>query len=459
MDLTRRQVLMAGGAALGLAGRARAAGPGTLEARPGRQQLAPEGYAETAIWGYDGRAPGPELRVAQGARLTRRLVNSLPQPTAIHWHGIRIDNAMDGVPGLTQEAVPPGGTFDYDFVAPDAGTYWYHSHNQSTEQVARGLYGPLVVDEAAPPDVDRDLVLMLGDWRIDPAITEIDPDFANFFDMSHGGRLGNLVTVNGQFETRFEVRRYQRLRLRLINAATARIFSLGLQGLDGWVVALDGMPLAAPEPLAERMLLAPAQRADLIVDVVAEPGAPAHLVGFERDGGFALVDFAVAGAEASVRRAWPEPLPPNPNMPAPSVVDAPRADLRMEGGMMSGMTGATLDGTELGFRELAQRGRFWAFNGIVGMTEAPWLDLSRGETRRIAMINDTAFPHGIHLHGHHFREMRPDGGLGPMRDTVLLDAGQTREVALVADNPGDWLLHCHMLSHQASGMKTWIRVR
>ena len=103
----------------------------TLEARTGSAQLVPPDYPATPIWGYEGRVPGPVIRVRQGERVRRRFVNELPQPSTVHWHGIRIDNAMDGVPELTQAAVPSGGSFLYDFVASDAGTYWYHSHNRT----------------------------------------------------------------------------------------------------------------------------------------------------------------------------------------------------------------------------------------------------------------------------------------------------------------------------------------
>ncbi|WP_371685670.1 multicopper oxidase family protein [Tropicimonas sp. IMCC6043] len=257
----------------------------TLEAALAKAQIAPEGYPQTEIWGFGSRVPGTEIRARQGARLRRWLVNSLPEPTSLHWHGIRIDNAMDGVPGVTQEAVPPGGEFLYEFDLPDAGTYWYHSHNQSYEQVARGLQGPLIVEEAEAPDVDREEVLVLDDFRLDPETGAIAP-FDNMMDFSHGGRLGNIAVTNGVFNKTLAVKQNERLRLRLINTANARIFELQLQGLDGWIVALDGMPLEMPQPIPETFLLAPAQRADLIVDVTAEDDAEAHLVRVERDEAF-----------------------------------------------------------------------------------------------------------------------------------------------------------------------------
>ena len=161
MILTRRKLLQ-GSAALGAAtlsphmGLAQNEGFTSITARLASMQLAPDGYAQTDVWGYEGLTPGPTIQVAKGARVQRQFVNELPQASSIHWHGIRIDNTMDGVSGLTQDAVEPGQTFDYDFVAPDAGTYWFHAHNQSVEQVARGLYGALIVEEDEAPDIDQE---------------------------------------------------------------------------------------------------------------------------------------------------------------------------------------------------------------------------------------------------------------------------------------------------------------
>lgn len=460
VNLTRRHLLAGSGATLVAAAlpSASLAAPASLEARTARVQLASETYPATEIWGYDGRNPGPELRLRQGERLQRRLVNRLVQPTTIHWHGIRIDNAMDGVPGLTQQAVPPGQSFDYDFVAPDAGTYWYHAHQASAEQVARGLSGVLIVEETEAPEVDHDLALMLDDWRIDPATGQIADDFGNLHDLSHAGRYGNLVTTNGAFDFARDLRPKERLRLRLINAANARIFELGLSGLEGWVVALDGMPLPAPQPLTEALVLAPAQRADLIVDVTAKAGETAWLARAERDGAVGQARFPVAGTGTKARRDAPAPLPPNPRMEVTGLADARSISFRMEGGAMGRMQAAVLDGKRQSFRDLVQAGQFWAFNGVVGRTDAPLVTAARGETLRLPIVNDTAFPHAMHLHGHHFREVGADGALGPMRDTILVMSGETREIAFVADNPGDWLFHCHMLSHAAAGMTTWLRV-
>jgi FtsP/CotA-like multicopper oxidase with cupredoxin domain len=375
----------------------------------------------------------------------------------VHWHGIRIDNAMDGVPGLTQAPVPPGGRFDYDFALPDAGTYWYHAHVTSMEQVGRGLAGPLIVTEPEPPEVDGEEVLMLDDWLLDPETAQFVTPFAQPMMLSHAGRIGNLVGVNGAFAPRLEARRGARLRLRLINAANARIFRLRLQGLAGWTVALDGMPLAEPQRL-EELLLAPAQRADVIVDVEAEAAAPAGLLMHAGSGGWqALVEMDVTPGTAP-RRTPPAALPPNPRSAPPDLAQAQRLEMVMAGGAMAGLPQARHAGALLDGRALAQRGLFWALAGEAGRPEAPFARLPLGSTARLRFDNRTAFAHGMHLHGMHFRALGPDGAMGPLRDTLLSQPRTATEVVFRADNPGKWLLHCHMLGHAAAGMTSWIEV-
>ena len=378
--------------------------------------------------------------------------------SSIHWHGIRIDNAMDGVSGLTQAAVEPGQIFDYDFAVPDAGTYWFHAHNRSVEQVARGLYGALVVEERNAPDVDLDQVLVLDDWRLDPDTAQINTDFSATHDRSHAGRTGNYVATNGTANLALTVRPNQRLRLRVINAANARIFNLGLSGLKGWTIAEDGMPLEAIEDVDGSFLLAPGQRRDLIVDVEALAGEAAHLFRVDQEQAFTQVTFNVSGEEPIEPRPAPLPLPANPNMMIAGLGSGPQFQLKMEGGAMGALQAAILNGARTSFDDMAQANQFWSFNNVVGMTETPLARLERGQTARVEIINDTAFPHAMHLHGMHFREMLANGATGPLRDTLLMFAGETRSIAFGADNPGKWLFHCHMLSHAESGMMTWVEV-
>ncbi|MGH1416555.1 MAG: multicopper oxidase family protein [Pelagimonas sp.] len=429
--LTRRRLLTCGGAALALPRFALAA-PMVLRAEPVSAQILLEGDGVTAMLGLNGTTPGPELRVNQGARLDLDFENRIGADSALHWHGIRIDNAMDGVPGMTQDAVPDGGRFQYSFVAPDAGTFWYHSHSRSWEQVEQGLYGPLIVEEANPPQVDHDVTVLIDDWRLEEDGTLMG-GFGNMHDFAHAGRLGNFARAMPSVAV---VRRGDRLRLRLINVATARVFPVTLSGAQGKVVALDGMPLAAPRDITE-IVLAPAQRMDLIVDVT-------DTLRFDfptREEPYELGRIGIAGENPAPIGGEISALP-EANVTAPGALDHDLV-LTMEGGAMGG----------------AHAGEgIWALNGHSGLPDAPFARFQRGETARIRLINDTAFAHGMHLHGHHFHEVTTEGEIGDFRDTTLINRGETRDILCVFDNPGKWLLHCHMLGHQASGMKTWVEV-
>ncbi|MCF6303810.1 MAG: multicopper oxidase family protein [Rhodobacteraceae bacterium] len=456
MNLTRRS-LMAGASALTLMPKFGFASGNVevLEARSGKAQLVSAEYPDTEIWGYDGKAPGPEIRVPQAARIQRKLLNSLNEPTTIHWHGIRIDNAMDGVPGVTQEAVQPNGEFSYDFTVPDAGTYWYHSHFNTTEQISRGLYGALIVEEPNAPEVDHDITVIVDDWRLDQN-AQIDPDFKQVRDWTHGGRLGNFLkaTLTPALN---EVKQNQRLRLRFICVATDRVMRLALVGMAGKIVALDGMPVDTPTPV-EMLTLGPAQRADVIVDITGATGEKAMIGFVGREQTIVLASLDITGQASLAPRPEIMPLPANPIQQLGTIEGAQITALNMEGGAMGGLQSGIYKGKRMTTEELVQNGQIWTFNGVAGMPESPLAEISLGETLRIPIINDTSFAHAMHLHGMHFQEIFADGSFGPLRDTILIERQETREIAFTASNPGDWVFHCHMISHQAAGMMTWVRV-
>lgn len=432
MHLNRRTFLSASAAGI-VFPKASMAAPFVLRAEPVMAQILPEGDGTTQMLGFNGTTPGPTLRYTQGDTVDLRFENAIGQGSALHWHGIRIDNAMDGVPGMTQPLVEHGTGFDYRFILPDAGTYWYHSHSRSWEQVARGLYGPLIVEEQNPPAVDHDITVIIDDWRIQRT-GEVIEDFGNRHDFAHAGRLGTFAKVIPSVAT---VRRGDRVRLRLINVATARVFPLELSGLSGKIVALDGMPLDAVEELG-LLILAPAQRMDIIADVLdtvrfvfPTPQEP-----------YEMGEIAVEGENPTPLTSQIAALPDAAITPPAAKADH-MISLALQGGAMGGQH----DGDDI-----------WSLNGVSGLPANPWQRFALGDTVRITLDNQTAFPHGIHLHGHHFHEVRSDGSLGPLRDTTLLQRQETRDIICVFDNPGKWLLHCHMLGHQASGMKTWVEV-
>ncbi|MDX1376881.1 MAG: multicopper oxidase family protein, partial [Burkholderiales bacterium] len=421
-------------------------------AREAQRALAGSAYPATDVWSYDGSIPGPLLRYRQGDRLRVVLENTLPDATTVHFHGIRLPNAMDGVPHLTQPPIEPGARFVYEFDLPDAGTYWYHPHLGSPEQVGRGLSGALIIDEAEPVAVDRELVWVLSDWRLDRE-ARIVGDFENFMDASHAGRIGNTVTVNGEVRESVEVAPGERLRLRLINASNARIYGLDFRGHAPVVIAYDGHPVAPHAPEGGRVVLGPAMRADLILDMTGAPGTRHPVVDdFYARMAYRLLDLRYADAPRRGRAGAPLPrLAPNP-VAEPVLERAERHRIVFGGGMMGRMP-----------RLASMRGMAWTVNGepIKAHDAEPILALERGRSVVLELVNDTLWPHPIHLHGHVFRVLSRDGrptAHREWRDTVLLAPRERAEIAFVADNPGGWMFHCHILEHQATGMMAVIRV-
>ncbi|MEL6962177.1 MAG: multicopper oxidase family protein [Pseudomonadota bacterium] len=467
---TRRRFLQTGVAAsaLGIASidiRSAVAAEIELTAAEATIPLVGEGYPATDVWAFNDRVPGPVIRARQGERLNVTVTNALSEPTTVHWHGLRIPVGMDGVPHLSQPPIEPGKTFTYDFELKDAGTYWYHPHINSSEQVGRGLHGALIIEETDPPEVDRELLWVLDDWRLDQEAA-IAP-FGNMHDASHNGRLGNSATINGAIRDVEQVRAGERVRLRLINVANARTFGLAFRDLDPWVIALDGQPVE-PHRLGEQALtLGVGMRADLIIDMVGKPESESVVIDRHYGANFAyeLIRFSYDDAPAFPPRFDDRPvaLLPNP-LAEPDIASAERHRLVFEGGAMGGMTEAMMGGRRIGMRELAGKGRLWAINGMVPeeiYREPPMLTAARDSSQIIELVNRTAFEHPLHLHGHSFRVIKRDGRdepYQPFRDTVLLGVDETIEVAFVADNPGKWMFHCHVLEHQGSGMMGVIEV-
>lgn len=429
-----------------------------LIAQKSKQSLYYDEGPKSDIWSYNGTAPGPQIRVIQGEAVRVKFTNHLDEPTSIHWHGIRISNEMDGVSGLTQKPVAPGETFTYEFKAPDAGTYWYHAHHESWNQVARGLYGSLIVEERKSPfDEEHDITLMLDDWRLQaPGILETK-SMGSMMEWSHGGRMGNWITVNGQTSPQFNLRSGEHYRLRLINAANARIFELDPNRFDAKILAYDGQPLPEPQSLSySPLLLGPAQRIDLLV--TPKIGQNFELEEISSRQPFPMARFKI---ESGTRSAAAAALPLN-SLPEPDLSKARQVDLHMIGGAMGNGGRMVYNGEQITMHNVRRTKQFWAFNNVANLSDTPLFASKRNETILFNVFNDTSFLHAMHIHGHHFRilersESTIDEGK-PWRDTFLIGPGQTTKVAFVTDNPGRWLLHCHMLEHAAAGMNTWFKV-
>ena len=461
-----RRSLVCGAAGLTLAGflpRSAFAADFRLIAKPTKVSLVGAQQPETAVWAYNGALPGPEIRVRQGNRVRIAVENQLAEETTVHFHGIRLPNAMDGVPHLTQRPIAPGQTFFYEFDVPDAGTYWYHPHINSAVQVGRGLSGPFIVEEREPIRVDREVVWVLSDWRLLPD-AQISDDFRNMHDMAHNGRVGNTVTLNGKVPDTFAVRGGERIRLRLVNAANARIFKLKFTGHKPIVIALDGQPVSPHAPTDQTVVLGTAMRIDLILDMTGKPGERFQIVDdFYRGLAYRLVDFVY---EDKPLREQPldSPVELSANtMPEPDMRSAERHEVTFNGGMMGGMMMRDRGMGGMNMMEMMHTGKIWFINGVamIGHLMDPMLTLNRGTSYILAMNNETAWWHPMHLHGHAFRVISRNGTPTKYRewqDTVLMEPREKVEIAFVADNPGDWMFHCHILEHQESGMMGVIRV-
>jgi FtsP/CotA-like multicopper oxidase with cupredoxin domain len=434
-----------------------------LRAAPANARLAPLPFPETPIWAFNGQTPGPVIRGRQGKPLRIIVENGLNEETTVHWHGLRIANAMDGVPHITQHPIEPGKSFTYEITPPDAGTFWYHPHTHSLVQVSRGLYGPLIIDEPDPIKVDREVIWTVADWRLgtDAAIRD---NFDSTRDFMRAGRIGNTVTVNGQVAPKLEVRAHERIRLRLINAAEARICSLRFMGHRPSVIAFDGQPVPPFFPDGGAILLGPSQRADLILDMTGKPGETFSVF----DGFYLQQPYELASivySEGPALRKAPQndliALYPNP-VPEPDLSDPVVKEIAIEGGDMGTLSYALVSGERRSKAEMLMMNKMWALNGVanVGMPTQPMFTLERGRTCVINFRNMTVWPHPMHLHGHSFLVLEHDSRqmLGRTLDTVLLGSGESTKVAFVADNPGVWMLHCHILGHADAGMMATIRV-
>ncbi len=458
-----------------------------LVAKPSRVALVGGEYPASDVWAYNGSVPGPTLRFRRGETVRIAVENRLSEETTVHWHGVRVPNAMDGVPHLTQKPIAPGETFIYEFSLPDAGTYWYHPHQRSFEQVGRGLYGAFIVDELQPVQVDRDIVWVLDDWRLTPQAA-ISDDFGNHMDVGMAGQIGNTVTVNGRVPATFDVRAGERIRLRLINAANARIFGLAFESHRPRVIALDGQPVEPHDPEGGRIILGPAMRADLVIDMSGRPGERFALTdSFYPTFAYKLLDL-VYGEEPPLREHpldAPVRLPANP-MPEPDLALAERREIVLGGGMMGGMMmggdmmgGGTMGGDMMGGGMMGggmmgdgmmggdtmnqMSDGVWTVNGksATEHLHEPLYTLQRDRSYVFALHNRTAFHHPVHLHGHSFRVLSRNGQptrYREWRDTVLTAPREVVEIAFVADNPGDWMIHCHILEHQAGGMMASVRI-
>ena len=399
----------------------------------------------TPAWAYGGQAPGVELRCRQGERLRVRFINKLEVPTTIHWHGIRLPLAMDGVPYVAQLPVLPGEYFDYDFITPDAGSFWYHPHVASGEQLGRGLVGPLIVAEREPTGFRHERTLSLKNWHVDAQ--GAFSDFSVPREAARGGTPGRLSTVSGVHAPILDLPAGQVVRLRLLNLDNTLTYRLNLPGAEARIYALDGNPVE-PRALGQEYWLGPGMRIEL--------GLQVPVAGIElplRNGPLRLATLrSIASAEAAMD--WPPALPANP-IAEPDLATAETLSFNFE------WAGAVSQGLEQGAAH-----SFWQINGQAwdsndkGCADRPISRLQLGKSYIFELRNLSQYQHPIHLHGMTFKVLASNRKkiIPYFTDTYLLGKNERARVALVADNPGVWMFHCHVIDHMETGLMASIEV-
>ncbi|MFI5709512.1 multicopper oxidase family protein [Kribbella sp. NPDC051620] len=356
----------------------------------------------------NGSSPGPLIQARQGDLVEVTLVNeSVRDGATLHWHGIDVPNAEDGVAGVTQDAVPVGGKHVYRFKAEDRGTYWYHSHQVSSEEVRDGLFGTIVIGGAQ-----------------DDVVAAIH---------TYDGKR----TINGRTgEQRLAVAAGKKVRVRVVNTDNTLVRT-GLTGAEYKVVAVDGREVHEPTPTTAAFPLAAGARVDLEAVVPAagalklEAGTVSLILGAGDDPGSlpsATVDLLTYGT------------------PAPLGLDPAKADRRFE--YRIGRSAGFLDGVP---------GLWWTINGHK-FADVPMFMVAEGDVVVMTVSNSSGQAHPMHLHGHHAVVLSRNGvaasGSPWWIDTLEVGDKETYEIAFAADNPGIWMDHCHNLPHASEGLMT-----
>ena len=421
------------------------------------------GGVTVRTWAFAGQVPAKEIRIRKGQTFRAPVTNNLPQETSVHWHGLAIPNNMDGVPVLTQPPIPPGGNFTYEWVAPQTGTYYLHSHVGT--QLDRGLYGPLIIEDPnEKADYDDELVLVLDDWidgtgtNPDQVLEKLQKTGMKPMEQTPGagvtpttplGTDGGDVTypyylINGRVTTDPQVKDYragQRIRLRIINAGGDTAFRVAVPGSQLNVTHTDGFPVVPQR--TDSVILGMGERADAVVTIGSSVPVVAAPEGKD---GYVQLNLRVNGKPADVNvEEFVKTLRATPTLntaqltPAPEVLLPQRTpDMTLEMRLTGPVNGYT-----------------WPVNGKLydppnnGMAVAP------GKRVRVKLISESRMFHPIHLHGHTFQVVQPSAP-GARKDTVLVPPLQTVEFDFDTDNPGRWITHCHNDYHLESGMATFI---
>lgn len=471
-----------------------------LTAKQAQTEIA-EGITLTT-WTYDGTVPGTEIRVTEGDFVRVNVTNTLEVPITIHWHGYPVKSAMDGIPGYTQDAILPGQTFTYEFKADHVGTYWYHSHQESSKQVDMGLYGALIVEPKEEEQIDQDFTLILDEWmensdaEMSMSMSSNDTEASSMAGMegmdsknstdnkdntdSMSGMEGmgeasdstvateetgstdlelqeeqmmkelyNIYTVNGKSGDLIQplnVSEGDIVKLRFINAGY-RTHGIHIPGQIIRVASTDGQAIQGAGELQDEIIeIAPGERYDVVFTVNTQDD---FYIDFHDDNLYndqMKIPVRVIGGSGTVIQEDKD-------------INLPVFDLLSYGAYSTGKfsLGQSYDVEQ--YIELntdTKDGTLkYTINGET-FDELQPITVTTGNLVKITYENKSQVDHPMHLHGHFFQVLSKNDevytGAPIMKDTLLIKPGEKYVIAFKADNPGNWVYHCHELHHAAGGM-------
>jgi FtsP/CotA-like multicopper oxidase with cupredoxin domain len=400
-------------------------------------------------WTYDGHIPGPLIRAKVGSRIIVHFTNELQQPTTIHWHGVRVPIEMDGVPDISQPEIKPGETFTYDFVARDAGLFWYHPHVASAAQVGFGLYGALLVEDPADAvGVTDQLTLVLSDIGFDSKGVLTPADSGGPAGMVFG-REGAYILANGKVQPTLRARGGAPQRWRIVNAAKSRYFLLDLEDQPFYVIGGDGGLQERPETV-KTLLITPGERADVIVAPTGPKGGSLTMRALLYNRGYGSIEYR--NVEDVLTIAFTDEAP----MRTPKMPDVKREIV------VPSTAGATPIDVLLTLPPAGPDGKSeFQVNGAPFWKAKPFL-AKLGETQIWTVKNDSKFAHPFHLHGFFFLPVdEKNEPIHPMvwKDTINVPIDETVRFLVVFDErPGMWMFHCHILDHADGGLMGHVHV-
>lgn len=387
-------------------------------------------------WGFNETVPGPMLTAAKGDEMVIKVLNNLPERTVIHWHGIQLPSKMDGTDSV-QTPIKPGEEFEYRFIVPDAGTFWYHAHQNETVQMERGMYGSLIVTDENGPIVDNEKVLMIDDMKLTSNSEFKRGNFISRWIERHDGREGSTLLINGQENFRTTLNAGHTERWRFINSSSARYFRLYIGGRPFKILATDGGLIENPVDATE-LLLVPGERADILVgpfrdaEEFAIESLPYNRMTVVKSGRKKFGEVRVLSSKESVFK--------NASMmrsiqPLATQDAIPNRRIKFS-------VGPSL-----------KNGIDFLVNGETHASDDP---VKVGELQVWEVSNTSLMDHPFHLHGFFFQVLEINGkapAFVSWKDTVNLPPRSKVKIAWMPDDrPGSWMYHCHILEHHEAGM-------